>query len=92
MEQWHAGCDCKVVPVFKKQSDWVGKAAQERALDLWNEATKIAISQEDDPGTHNLGKNKGKKFTRNELALNALRRMLDRGEITSSEWAALAAA
>lgn len=93
MEQWHANCDCKVVPVFKKQSEWPGKAAQERALELWNEATLEAIRiEENDPGTHTHGKNKGKRFTRNELALNALRRKLDRGEITQSEWAALAAA
>lgn len=91
MEQWHPGCDCKVVPVFKTQS-WVGEAAQKRALDLWNDAMGEAISQEDNPGTHASGKNKGKKFTRNELALNALRRKLASGEVTSQEWAAISLA
>jgi len=91
MEQWHAGCDCKVVPVYKYES-WPGKAEADRALELWKKATLIAISEEDDPGVHTNGKNKGKQFTRNELSLNALRRMLDRGEVTSQEWAALSAA
>ncbi|OBJ41331.1 hypothetical protein A5630_23105 [Mycolicibacterium mucogenicum] len=91
MNEWHTGCDCKVVPVFKRQANWVGKAAMERARDLWGEATKIAIQEEKDDPVHRSGKRKGKKFTRNELAINALRRMLASGQIDASEYAALAA-
>lgn len=90
MEQWHAGCDCKVVPVFDKQ-DWSGKEAAERALELWNDATREAIALEDQGLVHPSGKKKGQPFTRNELAINALRRRLERGEITMSEFAAIAA-
>lgn len=92
MQQWHAGCDCKVVPVFKQESDWVGRDASVQALSLWNQATLTAIGEEDDPGVHTNGANKGKRFTRNQLALNALRRRLDSGDISSSHYAALDAA
>jgi hypothetical protein len=90
MEEWHAGCDCKVVPVFKRES-WFGEKEAKRALELWNDATREAIRLEDDGLTHKSGKNKGRPFTRNELAINALRRRLNNGEISTSEFAALAA-
>ena len=91
MEQWHPNCDCKVVPVFKLES-WPGKAEADRALALWNEATRQAIrEEEEDPDrTHTYGKNKGKTFTRNERALNALRRQLAEGRLDLSEFAAAA--
>ena len=92
MEQWHDGCDCKVVPVFKGEG-WYGEAAANRALELWNEATLEAHRIHDsDPTKHPSGKNKGKTMTLNQEALNALRRKLARGEIDPSEFAALAAA
>lgn len=92
MEEWHAGCDCKVVPVFKP-AEWPGKEAADRALELWKTAMKIAREEEgEDPDrTHTHGKNKGKTFTRNDRALNALRRGLASGEIDPAEYAALAA-
>lgn len=91
MEQWHTGCDCKVIPVFKAQENWFGKQAADRALELWNDATREAIALEDEGLVHRAGKKKGQPFTRNELAINALRRRLDRGEINATEYAALAA-
>lgn len=93
MEQWHDGCDCKAVPVFKTQS-WFGEAAEKRALELWNDATKVAKKlQQLDPGrVHKAGKRKGKPFTLNELAINTLRQMLEDGEISTTEWAAISAA
>lgn len=92
MQEWHEGCDCIVVPVFKTQQ-WPGKAGADRALELWNDATRTAIQEEnDDPDrTHDAGKNKGRMFTRNQRAINALRRSLDTGEIDPSEFAGLAA-
>lgn len=90
MEQWHAGCDCKVVPVFDR-SDWFGKEAADRALELWNDATREAVRLEDKGLVHPSGKKKGQPFTRNELAINALRRRLEHGEIEMSEFAAFAA-
>lgn len=91
MEQWHPNCDCKVVPVFKLE-DWPGKAEADRALKLWNEATRQAIEEEqDDPDrTHNAGQSAGQKFTRNERALNALRRALADGQIDPADYAAAA--
>ncbi len=91
MNQWHTGCDCKVVPVFKRQKTWVGQDAMERAQELWGEATKIAIEEEKNSPVHKFGQNKGQPFTRNELAINALRRMLESGQINPSEFAAFAA-
>lgn len=92
MQQWHPGCDCKVVPVFKNEG-WPGQAAQQRALQAWNDATKTAIAEEDsDPDrTHNYGKNKGDEFTRNQRALNALRRQFAAGELNPAQLAGIAA-
>jgi hypothetical protein len=91
MERWHPNCDCKVVPVFKTES-WPGKDEADRALKLWNEATKQAIEEEEDEPdrTHTAGKKQGKKFTRNERALNALRRALYDGQINPADYAAAA--
>ena len=36
MNQWHAGCDCKVVPVFKQDS-WPGKEKYAAAWQLWQD-------------------------------------------------------
>jgi hypothetical protein len=91
MEQWHAGCDCKVVPVFKSEG-WFGEDAAKRALAQWNDATKEANRiQDEDPSVHPSGKNKGKEMSLNQEALNALRRRLSNGDITMTEFSALAA-
>lgn len=83
MNEWHPGCKCRVVPVYKTES-WAGSAAADKALKLWNEATKEgdALIASGDARTDN----------RNTEALNALRRRIYRGEITGSDYAGLAAA
>lgn len=87
MQQWHDGCDCIVVPVFKTQ-DWPGQAAASRALDLWNDASREASKiQDSDPTVHPSGKNRGKEMTLNQEALNALRRRLYSGDINPAEFA-----
>lgn len=92
MEQWHDGCDCKVIPVFKKES-WFGQEAADRALKLWNEASREADRiLEADPDKKSFVKGKWIPTTRNREAINALRRRLERGEISPTEFAALAAA
>lgn len=93
MNEWHIGCDCKVVPVYDKY-DWPGKDAAARALQLWIDAGREADRV--------LAENPGKKYfsrksnqwlptTLNRETINALRRRLDRGEISTAEFAALAA-
>jgi hypothetical protein len=92
MEQWHDGCDCKVIPVFKNKG-WFGEADAKRALTAWNEATKEANRiQDENPTVHPSGKNKGEEMSLNQEALNALRRRLNSGDIHMSDFAALAAA
>lgn len=39
MNQWHEGCDCKVVPVFRLD-DWEGRDRYLAAQELWHKATK----------------------------------------------------
>ena len=102
-DEWHDGCDCIVVPVFKK-ANWFGKDAAKRALDLWDTASKKAEKElEANPNKTyysrlgpKRGPNKGKPgwypTTLNREAQNQLRKMLDAGEISSQEWAALSAA
>ena len=60
MEEWHPGCDCKVVPVFKSE-DWAGYPAQKRAEDLWIQAADEAREwREKYPDrVHTTGENKG---------------------------------
>jgi hypothetical protein len=89
--------------VFKR-NNWFGKDAAKRALDLWNDATKAAEKElEANPNKKyysRLGPKRGSKraepgwypTTLNREALNQLRKMIDAGEITSQEWAALSAA
>lgn len=95
MEDWHTGCDCKVIPVFKAD-DWenspYGRAAS-RALGLWNDATSEAEALLDSRGTrvHKFGKKKGDPITKNEEAILALRRRLESGTVNPSEFAGLAA-
>ena len=82
MEEWHEGCDCKVVPVFKVE-EWPGKAAQERALELWIEASKEA--------TRLIESGEARSKNHNTEAQNALRRRLERGDMSMSDYSALAA-
>lgn len=93
MQEWHDGCDCIVVPVFK-QSSWTGQAAQERAEQLWIEATKTADAEmESNPGkVFTAGKNKGQIVSRSQRAINALRRQLSTGAISPQEFAGLSLA
>lgn len=83
MQEWHTGCDCKVVPVFNVEQ-WPGKEASDRALDLWKDATREAdrLIESGDARTDN----------RNTETINALRRRIYHGDILSSDWSALSAA
>ena len=93
MNQWHPGCDCKIVPVFDL-ADWPGMEAQKRAEQLWIDAHDDAVAwREQNPDrVHLTGKNKGKPITFYEDQLLALRRRVDNGGINSQEWAALSQA
>lgn len=93
MQQWHDGCDCKVIPVFK-QTAWVGEQAQKRAEELWNEATEYAIADEESnpDRVYTSGRNKGNVVSRNQRAINALRRRLNAGDISPQEFAGLSVA
>ncbi|GAB4584410.1 VG15 protein [Nocardia sp. IFM 10818] len=78
MTQWHTGCDCKVVPVYSR-TNWPGKKAAEAALELWGDATKEARKL--------IDSGKARTDNLNREAINALRRRLERGEITMSDFA-----
>ncbi|MGW6624212.1 VG15 protein [Nocardia sp. NPDC055002] len=83
MNEWHDGCDCKVVPVFDVKN-WPGRDERIRALKLWKEAAKEAAD------LIRSGKARTKDYNRE--AINALRRRLSRGEIDPAEYARLRAA
>lgn len=91
MNEWHIGCDCKVIPVYSR-ADWPGMDAANRALELWKEATTEARQVlSENPGKKSFVKGQWIATTLNREALNSLRRRLDRGEISTTEFAALAA-
>jgi hypothetical protein len=94
MEQWHVGCDCKVVPVFK-ETVWPGRAAKDRALELWIEAGKRATAElEENPDKlyYSRKDRRWKPTTDNRETINQLRQMIESGEVSSEEWAAIQAA
>lgn len=91
MNEWHIGCDCKVIPVYDKL-DWPGMDAAQRALELWIDASREADRVlADNPGKKSFVKGQWVPTTHNREAINSLRRRLERGEISTSEFAALAA-
>lgn len=82
MDQWHAGCDCKVVPVFQNQF-WPGQAAADRALEQWKSASAEAARL--------IAAGKARTSDHNKEAINELRRRIYRGEINPQDYAGLAA-
>lgn len=91
MNEWHAGCDCKVVPVFSSTA-WVGRDAAKRALDMWITAGKRAIVElrnNPDKKYYSFKERRWLKTTDNRETINQLRQMIENGEIKSSDWAAL---
>lgn len=78
MEQWHAGCDCMVVPVFNR-TNWPGLDAQKRALDLWIEAGHEADRL--------IKAGTARSTDVNKETQNALRRMLSRSDFSMTSYA-----
>ena len=81
IEEWHTGCDCLAVPVFDVEN-WPGRDSALRAMQLWIDAGKEAdrLIESGEARTKNV----------NKETLNALRRRLDRGDITMSNYAVAA--
>ena len=91
MNEWHPGCDCKVVPVFH-ETKWVGAEAADRALQFWIKAGKRATKELEanpDKKYYSFKERRWKKTTDNRETINQLRQMIESGEIKSSDWAAL---
>ncbi|ASZ75356.1 capsid maturation protease [Mycobacterium phage JoshKayV] len=78
IEEWHAGCDCLAIPVFDVQN-WPGRPAALRAQELWIDAGKEARQL--------IADGKARSKNQNKETINALRRRLDRGEITVPSYA-----
>lgn len=78
VEQWHTGCDCIAVPVFDLK-DWPGRDQATRALALWIDAGHEADKRIES------GKSRTKNV--NTETMNALRRRLERGDISMSNYA-----
>lgn len=93
MEEWHPGCDCLVVPVFKSKG-WPGEAEADRASEVWSSATKAARRiLRDEPGKlyYSAKEKKWLPTTLNRETINVLRRRLTAGEVTMTELTAVAA-
>ena len=78
VDEWHAGCDCLVIPVFDVQN-WPGKRAQVKALQSWIAAGKEA--------SRLIESGEARSKNENRETLNALRRQLERGDISMSDYA-----
>ena len=92
MTQWHVGCDCKVVPVFRN-NNWPGFEAQQTAEQHYITASRRASAElKANPDkkyySHTLGR--WEPTTENRETVNQLRQMIESGEITT-DWAAIAA-
>ncbi|AUV61973.1 hypothetical protein KIV63_gp71 [Mycobacterium phage SWU2] len=81
MEEWHTGCDCKVVPVFDIGS-WSGFDSWKRAESLWEDASleARALIESGEARTDDL----------NKETINALRRRLERGDVSMTDFAVAA--
>jgi hypothetical protein len=93
MEEWHPGCDCLVVPVFKSKG-WPGEEEADRASELWSSASREARRiLNDDPGKlyYSFKEKAWLPTTLNRETVNVLRRRLTAGEITMTELTAVAA-
>ncbi len=77
-EKWHTGCDCLVVPVFDVKN-WPGRAQAQRAQQLWIDAGLEADSL--------IESGKARTNSVQTETLNALRRRLERGDISMSNYA-----
>lgn len=78
VEEWHTGCDCLAVPVFDL-NDWPGRDQARRALQLWIDASTTASEL--------IESGKSRTKNKNTETLNALRRRLERGDISMSNYA-----
>lgn len=83
MDEWHTGCDCLVVPVFRLD-DWSGKQAADKALDLWNDAALEAIRL--------IDSGEARTDNRNTETQNVIRRWFYHGVIDPQDYAGLKAA
>lgn len=87
MKEWHTGCDCKVVPVYDLKK-WPGRDASIRARDLWDDAVVEAVSiLENNPDKKSFVDGKWIPTTRNREAINTLRRRLERGDTSMTQFA-----
>lgn len=68
MKAWHAGCRCRVVPVFKTEG-WAGQSAAAQASRQWASATREAAAR--------IDSGEARSDNLNRETLNALRRRLD---------------
>lgn len=90
MDEWHTGCDCKVVPVFDK-ADWVGETAAKKARGYWKDATKKAraeLRENPDKQYYSRKDEEWQDTDLNRETINQLRKMIENGEITT-DWAAI---
>lgn len=78
IEEWHTGCDCLAVPVFDV-NNWPGRDAALRAQQLWIDAGKEADRL--------IKSGKARSNNVNKETQNALRRRLERGDISMSDYA-----
>lgn len=78
MEKWHTGCDCLAVPVFDL-NDWPGRDQAKRALQLWIDASGTASEL--------IASGKARTNNKNTETLNALRRRLERGDLSMTNYA-----
>ncbi len=87
MEQWHDGCDCKVVPVFKRTA-WPGEREAKKAEKLWIDASKEARRILDaNPDKKSLVNGEWIPTTLNRETINTLRRRLERGDVSMADLA-----
>lgn len=91
MNEWHTGCDCKVVPVFDR-SNWAGRDAYLKAEQFYKDiAKKVAADAETKiRKAGNQHTKKGSERTRGEAIVNEMRRALQEGEANMTDFAAAA--
>jgi uncharacterized protein YoaH (UPF0181 family) len=88
MDQWHVGCDCKVVPVFDRRS-WPGRDEFLRAEQIWLRYSRMVDKDPDllIPQNGNQLVKGSRRWSRSEAVIAAIRRAIASGDVDMLDYA-----
>jgi hypothetical protein len=88
MDEWHTGCDCKVVPVFDRKN-WPGRDEHLRAKQIWIKYSRMVSSNPEllTPQNGNQHVKGEREWSPSQATMAAIRRALLSGDIDMRDYA-----